>query len=77
MYIYIYIPNKSYKYTKGIHILWFHITWPPPRYPCSTSFSEYLDMSCCHTYQPQLIEHVQETMLRTTLRNARWSSQYE
>jgi len=34
-------------------------------------------MSCYHTYQPQLIEHVRETMLRITHRSARWSSQYE
>jgi len=31
-------------------------------------------MSCCHTYQPQLIEHVPETMLRIIYRNVRWSS---
>jgi len=34
-------------------------------------------VSCCPTYRPQLIEHVRETMLRITHRNARWSSQYE
>ena len=75
-YIYIYI-YKPYKYTKGIYILRFHTTWPPPCYSCSTSSDEYLKMSCCHTYQPQLVEHVWETMLRTTLHNARWSFQYE
>ena len=32
-------------------------------------------MSCCHTYWPQPIEHVQETMLQIIHRNARWSSQ--
>jgi len=32
-------------------------------------------MSCCHTYQPQPIEHVRETMLRITHCNTRWSSQ--
>jgi len=31
-------------------------------------------MSYCLTYQPQPIEHVGETMLRITHRNARWSS---
>jgi len=39
-----------------------------------TSSSEYLKMSCCHTYRPQPIEHVRETMLRIIHRNARWSS---
>jgi len=34
-------------------------------------------MSCCHTYRPQPIEHVWETMLRITHRNTRWSSQYK
>jgi len=29
-------------------ILWFNNTWPPPCWPCSTSSSEYLKMSCCH-----------------------------
>jgi len=29
------------------------------------------------TYKSQLIEHVRENMLRTTLHNARWSFQYE
>ena len=33
---------QQHKYTKGIPIIWFHITWPPPCYPCSTSFDEYL-----------------------------------
>jgi len=32
-------------------------------------------MPCCHTYRPQLIEHVRETTLRITHHNARWSSQ--
>ncbi|QCD90212.1 hypothetical protein DEO72_LG4g1167 [Vigna unguiculata] len=35
-----------------------------------TSSSEYLKMSCCHTYRPQPIEHVRETMLRIIHRNA-------
>jgi len=48
-----------------------------PCQPCSTSSSEYLKVSCCHTYRPQSIEHVRETMLRITHRNARWSSQYK
>jgi len=30
-------------------------------FPCSTSLDEYLKMSCCHTYKPQLVEHVRET----------------
>ncbi|QCE10354.1 hypothetical protein DEO72_LG10g1584 [Vigna unguiculata] len=34
------------------------------------SSDEYLEMSCCHTYQPQLVENVRETMLWTTLCNA-------
>jgi len=29
------------------------------------------------TYKPQLVEHVREIMLRTTLRNTRWNFQYE
>jgi len=31
-------------------------------------------VTCCHTYQPQPIEHVRENMLRIIHRNARWSS---
>jgi len=58
-------------------ILWFHTTWPQPCEPCSTSSRNYLKMSCCHTYRPQPIEHVWETMLRITHRNTRWSSQYK
>ena len=50
-------------------------TWPQPCQPCCTSSREYLKMFCCHTYQPQLIEHMRETMLRITHRNARWSSE--
>jgi len=32
-------------------------------------------MTCCHTYRPQPIEHVRETMLQIIHRNATWSSQ--
>jgi len=32
-------------------------------------------MNCCHTYRPQPIEHVRETMLWIIHHNARWSSQ--
>ncbi|QCD79475.1 hypothetical protein DEO72_LG1g3117 [Vigna unguiculata] len=32
-------------------------------------------MACYHTYRPQPIEHVRETMLQIRHRNARWSSQ--
>ncbi|QCE14874.1 hypothetical protein DEO72_LG11g1880 [Vigna unguiculata] len=32
-------------------------------------------MPCCHTYRPQPIKHVRETMLRIKHCNSRWSSQ--
>jgi len=57
------------------YILLIHIIWTQPGYSCSTSFGDYFEMTCCHTYQPQSIEHVRETMLRIIHRNARWSSQ--
>jgi len=41
---------------------WFHLTWPQPCLSCSTSSSDYLKVTCCHTYRPQPIEHVQETI---------------
>ena len=71
----------------AITMFWYHkhikgnppfpSTWPQPCWPCSTSSCEYLKMSCWHTYQPQPIEHVRETMLWITHRNVRRSSQYE
>jgi len=33
-------------------LLQFHITWRQPGYSCSTSFSDYLKVTCCHTYRP-------------------------
>jgi len=41
-------------------LLRFHIPWPQLGYSCSTSSSEYLKMTCCHTYRSQPIEHVWE-----------------
>jgi len=35
--------------------------------------SDYFKMICCHTYRPQPIEHVQETLLWIIHRNAKWS----
>ena len=52
-------------------------TWPQPCHSCSMSSSEYLKVFCCPTYRPQPIEHVRETTLWITHRNAMWSSQYE
>jgi len=57
-----YIPFNSY-------------TWPQPGYSCSTSSGDYFKVTCCHTYPPQPIEHMRETMLWIIHRNARWSSQ--
>jgi len=45
-------------------ILWFQPTWPPSCYPCSMSLDEYLKMSSCHAYKPQLVEHVRKTSYR-------------
>ncbi|QCD96087.1 hypothetical protein DEO72_LG6g789 [Vigna unguiculata] len=36
---------------------------------------DHFKMTCCHTYRPQPIEHVRETMLQIIHCNARWSSQ--
>jgi len=43
-------------------LLRFHFPWPQPGHSCSTSFSDYPKVTCCHTYRPQLIEHVRETI---------------
>jgi len=43
-------------------LLRFHITSAQPGYSCSTSSSVYLKVTCYHTYRPQPIEHVRETI---------------
>ena len=70
IYIYIYITQSHHKNS----LLWFHLTWPQPWYSCFTSPSEYFKMTCCHTYRPQPIEHVQESIAMDHTPNARWSS---
>ncbi|QCE00212.1 hypothetical protein DEO72_LG7g1499 [Vigna unguiculata] len=50
----------------------FHKTSDPQSaHSCSTSSKDYFKVTCCHTYRPQPIEHVQEFMLRIIPRNAR------
>jgi len=44
-------------------LLRLHTSWPQPGYSCSTSFSDYPKVTCCHTYQPQPIEHVRKPLL--------------
>jgi len=51
----------SHTLTKGTISFDSNITRPPPCIPCSTYLDEYLKMPCCHTYKPQLVEHVRET----------------
>jgi len=41
---------------------WVHMTWPQPWLSYSTSSSDNLLVTCCHTYRPQPIEHVRETI---------------
>jgi len=38
------------------------MSWPQPWLSCSTFSSDNLYVTCCHTYRPQPIEHVQETI---------------
>jgi len=52
-----------------------HTTWPQLGHSCSTSSSDYFEVTCCYTYRPQPIEQVRETMLRIIHCNAKWSSQ--
>ena len=58
--IHIYLYHTS---TQRDFLIRFHITWPQPCYLCSTSSSDYLKMTCCHTYRPQPIEYVRETIV--------------
>ena len=47
-------------------------------HPRSTSLDDNLKISfAATTYKPQLVEHVREIMLQTTLCNTMWSFQYE
>ena len=42
------------------YILFLQSDSPQSVYSCSTSSDDYFKVTCCHTYRPQPIEHVQE-----------------